>query len=527
MYQIFIVEDELLIRQSIRNTIEKMPGPYSFCGEASDGEMALSIMQDLMPDILITDIRMPFLDGFGLIRHAKSIMPWLKVIIISGYGDFEYAQKAITLGVDQYLLKPVRSADLIRVITETAEQIEKEKTNKALPEGFDETEVQHALRKHFMQQLLYGGTETGALLEQAGTLKLDIIRPYYLVSVCQFETSDQDHGRLVNIVQNVLRGREQILYYFNAADQLTLVLCENTRDELNEQMYQILQILKHELQDVSPVATAVIGDPVQRIGAIARSHTETLDLLKHVSGISAGQILHLNDTVQLTADIIQFSGPLKKEFLQKLSAASVSDVPDLLEEMLSGEDREQFGSKLMRYYTLVSLLKIAVHSTARGGQEGDEKETAARLSSRFDVFAASARYETFREMAGELLTLIADSRQHGTSSDKYSHVITLAENYVKENYCDPNISLISVAQHVGMSAAHFSTVFSQHEGRTFISYLTSLRMEKAKELLTSTNARLSDIALEIGYNEPNYFSHVFRKTVGITPKEYRSTGGSA
>ena len=87
MYQIFVVEDELLIRQSIRNAVEKMQGPYVFCGEASDGEMALSMMQDLMPDILLTDIRMPFLDGFGLIRHAKAMMPWLKTVIISGYGD--------------------------------------------------------------------------------------------------------------------------------------------------------------------------------------------------------------------------------------------------------------------------------------------------------------------------------------------------------------------------------------------------------------------------------------------------------
>ena len=98
MYQIFVVEDELLIRQSIRNIIENMQGPYSLCGEASDGEMALSMMQDLMPDIVLTDIRMPFLDGFELIRHAKAMMPWLKIAIISGYGDFESAQKAISLG---------------------------------------------------------------------------------------------------------------------------------------------------------------------------------------------------------------------------------------------------------------------------------------------------------------------------------------------------------------------------------------------------------------------------------------------
>ncbi len=526
MYQIFVVEDELLIRQSIRNTIEQMQGPFAFCGEASDGEMALSIMQDLMPDILVTDIRMPFLDGFGLIRHAKSIMPWLKVIIISGYGDFEYARKAITLGVDQYLLKPVRSSELVRVIRETAEQIEKEKTDKALPEGFDEKVVQNALRKHFMQQLLYGGTETDVLLEQAATLKLDIIRPFYLVSVCQFETSDQDHGRLVSIVQNILRDRDQVLYYFNASDQLTLVLCENNEEELNEQTCQILQILKHEVRDVSRVVTAVIGNQVQRIGAIARSHKEAVGLLNHVSGISAGQILHMDDREQLTADVIRFSGPFRQEFLQKLSGASAPDVPALLEEMLTGEGSEQFQSRLMRYYALVFLLKLAVQNAGPGRQENSEEDIADRLSRQFDVFMASVRYETFRETAGELLRLIADSRQLHAAGDKYSHVIALAETYVEKNFCDPNISLISVAQHVGMSAAHFSTVFSQHEGRTFISYLTSLRMEKAKELLTSTNARLSDIALEIGYNEPNYFSHVFRKTVGITPKEYRNAGRS-
>ena len=92
---------------------------------------------------------------------------------------------------------------------------------------------------------------------------------------------------------------------------------------------------------------------------------------------------------------------------------------------------------------------------------------------------------------------------------------------MRDNYCDPNISLISAARHVGMSAAHFSTVFSQATGRSFITYLTVLRIERAKELLRTTGMRLSDIAMEIGYNEPNYFSHVFRKTVGVTPKEYR------
>ena len=120
MHQIFVVEDEILIRQNIRNIIENMPGPYLFCGEAADGEMALSMMQDLMPDILLTDIRMPFLDGLELIRQAKAMMPWLRIVIISGYDEFESAQKAIALGVDQYLLKPVRAEELTGAIEKLA-----------------------------------------------------------------------------------------------------------------------------------------------------------------------------------------------------------------------------------------------------------------------------------------------------------------------------------------------------------------------------------------------------------------------
>ena len=113
-------------------------------------------------------------------------------------------------------------------------------------------------------------------------------------------------------------------------------------------------------------------------------------------------------------------------------------------------------------------------------------------------------------------------KQENPANIKYSHVISRAEKYVAENFCDPNISLISVAKYVGLSSAHFSTVFSQTLGRSFINYLTAMRIERAKELLTTTSLKLSTIAMEIGYNEPNYFSHVFRKVEGITPKEYRN-----
>ena len=246
-------------------------------------------------------------------------------------------------------------------------------------------------------------------------------------------------------------------------------------------------------------------------------------MLRQVGGVSAGQIVNIGDTAQITENILTSDGPFSQEFGQKILQAKAEDVPGLLDEAMASPDCGQFESMLMRYYGLIFLMKAAVQIIVQNGRGGTEaKDAAARLSSQYDIFAASGDRETFRKTAEELLVTAINTRQEMPAEMKYSHVISRAEKYVKENYADPNISLISVAKHIGMSAAHFSTVFSQTMGRPFIHYLTGLRIERAKELLKTTNMKLSDIAMEIGYNEPNYFSHVFRKTTGITPKEFRA-----
>jgi len=521
VYQIFVVEDELLIRQSIRNVIENMSGPFAFCGEASDGEMALSMMQDMMPDIVLTDIRMPFLDGFELIRHARQMMPWLKIVIISGFDDFEYAQKAIALGVDQYLLKPVRAQELTRAIEQMAQQIEVSKAQNMLPQGYDRDEVQLALKQHLMRQMLYGGAAAGTLLERARSLQLDIVRTHYQVILFSFDYEEMDQRLLQVAVQNVL-GKLQIpLYYLGESSKLTLLLYGNDAATLNEQVYQSITILRHEIKELCPTITIVIGSVVRRLSGVCEAYKAAADLLKKVSTVSAGQVIDINDTAQITAEIVGFSGLFGDEFQQKLQYAAAQDVPTLVDEVLEGPAANQFNSVLVRYYALIDILKMTVQMISRVTPGVEEKDAATQLSSRHDLFAASSRRESFRETAVELLTQAVGLKQENLTNMKYSHVISRAEKYVAENFCDPNISLISTARHVGMSPAHFSTVFSQTMGRSFINYLTGMRIERAKELLTSTNQKLASIAMEIGYNEPNYFSHVFRKVEGITPKEYR------
>ena len=521
MYQIFVVEDELLIRQSIRGAIEAMQGPYAFCGEASDGEMALSMMQDLMPDILVTDIRMPFLDGFGLIRHAKAMMPWLRVVIISGFGDFDYAQKAISLGVDQYLLKPLRSQELTRVIEELARRIDESKARSLLPRGYDSGEVQRALVQRFMQQLLHGSLNTATLLERARALELDVVRPVYQPVLFYFGSEELNRQQLHIAVQNLMEQQNLPLYYFSESNQLTVLCYGQDRESLQEDVYQFINILRHELREACPVITAVVGSAVQRLSAVCQAYRAASDLLRRVYAVAAGQVVDVNDAAQIVAEMIGLSDPFGEGFQQRLLHAATQDVPALVDEVLAGPEGGQFGSVLMRYYALIDILRITVQRLAKATPGVEVKDIATRLSNEYDIIAASAQLGSFRDTAVALLQQAVGTRQDGLNGMKYSHVVSRAEKYVAENFCDPNISLISVAREVGLSAAHFSTVFSQTAGRSFINYLTALRIERAKELLARTGMKLAAIAMEIGYNEPNYFSHVFRKVEGITPKEYR------
>jgi two-component system response regulator YesN len=416
MYKIFVVEDELLIRQNIKNIIGSIKGPYALSGEAADGEMALSMIQDASPDILITDLKMPFLDGFGLIKHIKNTMPSLRIIIISGYDEFELAQKAISLGVDMYLLKPVRREELEKAISKAARSIEESRLTKSAPVGFDEQEQQYALRQHFISQLLYENEDTEFVLERARTLGLDIVHPLYQISVFIFDQNDDTRDEFRNQISLILRDENIELYFLSGNERLTVIHCGDNETELSDKTYQFINTVQNS---IAPYGTAasVAGNIVSRLSGIRDSILTAEKIIKSTRTPDGSEIIDIGDTAQAAVDS-------------------------------SGQPR--------------------------------------------------------------------------TLPSKYSRIINQAKEYVTENFCDPDISLISTAKFVSMSPAHFSTIFAQSTGTSFINYLTSMRLNRAKELLENSDMKLSAIAMEIGYNEPNYFSHVFKKIEGITPKEYRN-----
>src|SRR5512141_161777 len=192
-YKVFFVEDEIITREGIRDNVDWRGNGFEFCGEATDGEMALPLLRTTQPDVLITDIKMPFMDGLQLSKIVRESMPWIKIIILSGHDEFDYAQKAISLGVTDYLLKPVTVQKLQTVLQKLSVQLDQERKEqdnlKKLQEQVEDNRAM--LRERLLFKLIVGAVPSAEAVEMGERLGLDLIARYYLVVLLKLDLGDR------------------------------------------------------------------------------------------------------------------------------------------------------------------------------------------------------------------------------------------------------------------------------------------------------------------------------------------------
>lgn len=526
MYRVFIVEDEPLIRQNIRNTIEKGTEPFSCCGEAGDGELALSIIQDMKPDILITDIKMPFMDGLELSRHAKAIIPWLRIIIISGYDEFELAREAISIGVDQYLLKPVAGKDLFAALRKAGERIEEHKRNSItfLKDESDEQIVKNALLNALLEQICSGELNANDALKRADELGVELLAKRYVVLFCRFECRKDNPNRqtIVSKVKFSLDEDSDALYFFSGVENVVLLVKGDTDIGVTEKAYHRAQTLKHELEDdVDTVLTISISGVVNRIVGIQDAYHEAGILMKTFGQVNRGRVFCAGDIGQIDRSVRAPADTFFHVNIEnKLKFAVKEDVAAIVEEFTKNLDSDEMQSLLYRYYILMDLTNTAMRIIRNFNPEADLRGVARDFVNMRQVFQSAMSAEVFEDLATDICMKTIEMRDC-KNSGHHMKLVACACDYIKENYNNPDISLNTVASFVSLSPTHFSTIFSQEMGVTFIEFLTAVRMEKVKEMLASTDAKLVNIAFAVGYNEPNYLSYLFKKREGITPKEFR------
>ena len=218
MLKVFLAEDEFVIREGIKNNINWSDHGYDFCGEAGDGELAFSMIQKLRPDILITDIRMPFMDGLTLSRMVKAEFPGIEIILLTGYEDFEYAKEAIRIGVASYLSKPISGQNLLAEIDHVAEKIIEKRKEKeaALRYEQDMKEKEQLDKQEFFKDLVTGGKSLSVILDRAKKLSINILALRYNIVLVKIWSTRHDAGEYSGSVVEVEAKIDSIVEKYDA-----------------------------------------------------------------------------------------------------------------------------------------------------------------------------------------------------------------------------------------------------------------------------------------------------------------------
>lgn len=531
MIKVFLVEDEYVVREGIRKKINWSANGLEFCGEAADGEMALPLIQKCKPDILITDIKMPFMDGIELSRIVKKELPDTEIIILTGYGEFEYAKECISIGVSDYLLKPISGDVLLQKVKETAQKIEEKQRDKLIYGKYikEMEENQYKNRLELFQMLVTGEIAPAQILEMAAEQELNLTASWYCIMLFKTWVPQHKPGeyskRLMEADTEIDRivDRDKMILFDRNLEGKAVLFKADSQEDIESAVRKFGEELKRILDPFRDMKYfAGIGSYVTRISSIPDSF--------EVAGHIFAHRYFVNDNVVMGSEDIEEIGRTQKEeldinridpkqfdrsrVLEFLKQGSREEVRYFIEEFFAGIDNDTANSTILKQYLCMDIYFCTVQFVEE--LPASREEIAAP-----DMIATSQKgFEEVKDYIRKSIDKALELRDR-MSVNRYDGIVKEAAGYVAEHYSDPDLSLNMLAAHVNFSPNHLSAVFSQQTGTTLIKYLTDYRMNKAKEMLRCTNCRSSEICASVGYKDPHYFSYLFKKTTGMTPTQYR------
>lgn len=539
MLKVFLVEDETIIREGLRDIIPWQQYGYTLVGDAGDGEQALPMIRELHPDVLITDIKMPFMDGLALSNLVSRELPNTKIIIISGYDDFEYARQAIRIGVEQYLLKPITKAMLIRTLNEVQEKIQSEREQENYLEKFrsEVQEYEQFSRRRFFEQMVAGGLSVGEIYERADRLNIAINAQCYNIILYSIQaekdmilTGDGNTDALSQIRDGLnqffMMYPEYLMFRWNLMTYAVLIKGDETQIDVLTQ--RCIEAIRAQVQPFGETIKwyAAVGEKVERLSGLPSCFDEVSHIFSYRHLMSGCHILTKQNTESFmdsddenslnNVDMRKIDPGVLRGFLQN---GQSEEIDDFVEEYVGGL-YDAASSKLFCQYLMLNVRFTAI---AYIEELGHTQEEFVAMLPGLQKLSQSLSVEELKAYVRGVLKGAIDLREQESKSQGRG-IVRQALEYIDRNFADENISLKEVAGYTNVSANYFSAVFSQEMRQTFVEYLTQKRMERAKELLRQGDKRSAEIAAEVGYKDPHYFSFVFRKTQGCTPRDYR-TGG--
>lgn len=529
LYNILLVDDETDVLEAMKKKIDWEALGFCLAGTAENGQEALEMAEQLHVDVVMTDIKMPYMDGLTLCKKLKENYRNIKVVIYSGFDDFEFAREAVHLEAEEYLLKPISSKDMENVFGKIKKKLDEEfnqhrNVNK-LYEYYRKSLP--AMQEQFVMGVLEGKITGERLKNMMEMYELDLNAPYYVVVNLYAEAAVKEQSeKTAQLLNFSLRDmaeeylKEKMSFYcINYLDEVIFIFMLQEDKEIENVLYHVDQICKMGSRVLDVQVTGAVGQPCNSLDTLLSSYQEAKTAMEYRTILGVSQVLYIKDIEPNPQDSVAF---MEYDFQNLVRAVKIGDRKETDEAIQSFMDSLRNGCITPNQYQLIcmelstELMKIGRSYKLRtkqifgAGEHIPWQELYKHLS-------VDELESWLREICNNLRHTLRHER-----SDSTIRLTEQAKAYIGEHYKENDLSAETLCHQLNVSAAYFSTIFKKEVGLSFVAYLTKIRLEHAVELLRTTEDKTYVIAEAVGYTEPNYFSYVFKKQYGISPSKYRA-----
>lgn len=537
MLKLLIVDDEPLERQAIRYLLEKARPEYQIIAEGRDGAEAVALGQQMHPDVVLLDIKMPVMDGLEAGKLLRELLPEARLVFVTAYDEFAYAQEAIVLGASQYLLKPVAGEELISLLDSLAQEIERERRAKEETQKLKAAleEMLPLIRLGFVMDLIAGNIGPEEIKARADFLGLRRLPRLVLLVTVDNSPVRPTHmsevewqflkKRVLQIIEETASRWPESVVVPGLKDEFILLLPSDhlgDRQSIRKASIHLGEEICASIRRLTPLTVTVgIGRPVDNPSSLARSYAEAKAATEYRILYGGDQVIHADDVTVLPRSRQPLASPAEQKLALSVRLGDKESTCRYLNQVIAEIMLKQEVRPPVLKMKFLELIGLVARSALEAGADPEEiAEITLAGSSEFMSLDSLAEVQA---KIGEKLSILVDKVVEARER-RNTNLIDKAIAFIQKNY-HRDLSLEEVAQHVYLSPCYFSRLFKQLKGENFIDYLTRIRIEAAKDLLLHTDLSVTEIAARVGYRDSRYFGQVFKKQEGHTPTVFRKIGG--
>jgi len=526
-YTVLLVDDEDEVIQVIMKKIDWKGLGFTVIGYANNGVKALEMVEEFQPDVVMTDIKMPYMDGMELAGRIKAEFPTTKLLLFTGFDEFEYAKEAVHLEVEEYVLKPVNSVELTKVFAQLKGKLDQEISEKRNVETLQNYYLESLpfLRSNFYITLIEGRIQEEDLGKYLTDYQIQLSGPCYCCLLIHTSSSQVPKEMTpLLLAASVQKQVEERLVeqwqakWFSYLGNIVLIAQLKNEEEVSELTDECDRFCRYVHRIIGAVVTVGIGQVCRALPQLADSYRGAREALYYRSIYGANRAINIKEIVPRTQKQSGSTGETEMGTLFKMIRLGTSqEVETAVDQYLSYMTTPV--QSLSQHHIHVMEMVIALYRFSANNEMNEQEALGdiRQLYSRLLELEPEGLKKWLLQISLDFRDQLIRLRSSSTKS-----FVQNAKEYVRNNYGDEQLSLNQICDALGVSNSYFSTIFKKETGNSFIGYLTEFRMEQASRMLIETNEKSYIIAQKVGYTDSNYFSYVFKRQYGVSPSKYRT-----